>query len=173
MDKFYTFYNKEKWNKAKKILKQLIDENPDDDFLWTSLSSVTYELRKYKKALQYSKKAFELNSNSPLVLWDYASVLYVSDRDEEAREKWKKIIDYGEEKVAFLTKQGLRSAKVLVNDSRFRLGQSYFYEGNDLKAKKYFEEYMNNRKKGMTSLYKKGKVIQYLKEIEESIAIKN
>lgn len=173
MDEFHSLYENEKWEKAKKILLELLNKEPKNFYLLTSLSSVTYELRDYEEALGYAKKAYKIYPESPLVLWDYAAVLYTLNKDKKARKKWEIIIDYGEEKVAKITKEGLRWARRIVNDSRFRLGQSYFYEGNDLKSKTYFEEYLENRKRGITSLYKKKRVAKYLKEIEDSMAEKN
>lgn len=173
MNEFHSLYNEEKWKKAKKVLMVLLNEESDNFFLWTSLSSVTYELRDYKKALEYSKKAYKLYPESPLVLWDYAAILYVLNKDKKARKKWEQIIEYGEEKVAEITKEGLRWAKRIVNDSRFRLGQSHFYDGNDSKSQRYFDEHLKYRKKGISSLYKKKRVIKYLERIEDSLAEKN
>jgi tetratricopeptide (TPR) repeat protein len=50
------------------------------------LSSCYYELRDYKKALSYAKKAYKLNPNSPLVLWDYTGAF-----KEVNRKVFKKV----------------------------------------------------------------------------------
>ena len=72
-----------------------------------------------------------------------------------------------------LTTEGLKWAKRLMNDCRFKLGQSYYLIDEDFKSKKYFEEYLVYRKKGISSLYKKKEALEYLKELEEIIAEKN
>ena len=96
---YYSYYKNENWEVAKKILKKLVKNEPDSFWLWTSLSSVTYELRDYKKALKYSRKAYKLNSESPLVLWDYAGVLYMLEKHKKAIKMWKGILNYGERKI--------------------------------------------------------------------------
>lgn len=97
LDEFYLAYRNRKYNEAILSLKDIIQEERKDSFwLYSTLSSCYYELKDYKKALLYAKKAYKLKPNSPLVLWDYASVLIMLKKEKKgiARQQVGKNIFY-------------------------------------------------------------------------------
>jgi len=50
----------ENWEKAELILEKEIINNPENQWLLTQLNEVYYELEKYEKALEISKKIINL-----------------------------------------------------------------------------------------------------------------
>ena len=172
LEKYYAYFKKQEWLKAQKILLSLEKLSEEKDFwLYTSLSSVTYELRNYKRALEYSKIAYLLNPDSPLVLWDYANALYVSDEKNRAIHLWQHILNIPEEVIAFeLTTEGTLWARQLRNDCTYRIADAYYYLGDDKLALEYALSHLGARKKGQFSLYSKKEVLSLLKKIEEGLA---
>ena len=172
LEKYYTYFKNQEWAKAQKVLLSIVKLSDDKDFwVYTSLSSVTYELRNYKQALEYSKIAYSLNSESPLVIWDYAGVLYMLDKKDRAINLWQQILNIPEEVIAFeLTSEGLRWARRLRNDCFYRVAEAYYYLENDGLALKYALNHLNSRKKGQLSLYSKKEVLALIKKIEQGIA---
>ena len=66
LDEFYLAYRNRKYNEAILSLKDIIQEERKGSFwLYSTLSSCYYELKDYKKALFYAKKAYKLKPNSP------------------------------------------------------------------------------------------------------------
>ena len=166
LNKYYSLFNNREWEKAEKILLKLLENEPDNFWLLTSISSLKYEMKKYEESREYSVLAYKLNPNSPLVLWDYAGVLFMLDEEEIAIEHLTKIIDMGEIKVAFEeTTEGLKWAKSIINDSYFKIGQAHFYLNNLDKAKTFILIHLNNRKRGLKSLFKKIYVLNLLKDV--------
>lgn len=166
LNKYYDLFNKREWHKAEEILMTIYNPDKPDFWILTSISSLKYEQRDYKKALYYVEKAMTINPESPLVLWDYAGVLYALDKKEEAIIVWNKIIGYGYKSIAFeLTTEGVKWAKSLINDCHFRIGQSYFYLGNKDKSIHHTTKHLSERKRGQMSLYSKKKVKIFLEKI--------
>ncbi len=161
------FINKD-WANAKKVLEILLTDNLDSYWFYTSLSSVTYELKDYTESLKYAEIAYSMNPLSPLVLWDYGGALYALDREDEAIFIWKKILELDDNKIAFeLTQEGLKWAVSLKNDCYFRIGEAYYYLENDVLAIENILTHLANRKRGLFSLYSKREALNLLKKIQD------
>lgn len=160
---------------AKKKLKQL-PHMPSDVDGWVrhwylaQLCSAYYEKREYKTALKWGKKAREVNSKCPLVLWQYAGPLFQLEHVKEAIDCYRSIYDRGLNKLAYgMCSEGMEDALQMRSDCRIRLAICY-YSINDLKNAlkwgKLFLRYFHN---GGLEKRKFGEklVIRYQKEIED------
>src|SRR5262249_7759537 len=86
--------------------------------------------------------------------WDYASALDMLGQEREAISIWKKLLTRGEEGIAHgECGEGLRWARSLLNDSRYRIAKAYRDLGNVRMAEWYFKEHLKNRRPGVHSLY--------------------
>jgi tetratricopeptide (TPR) repeat protein len=74
----------EDWAKAQKAIQKQLAEAPDDHWLWSRLSSVKYEQRDYKGALDAAERALAIVPDCPLALWDQAGALDMLGRAKEA-----------------------------------------------------------------------------------------
>ncbi len=157
--------NKEKWHDAKILLSKWLRDEPNDHWILTRLSLTYYEEKKYKKALEYAQKAYDISPKCPLVLWDLAGALYMLNKEDEAIKFWKQIINKGVEKVAFdECGEGKTWAKSLINDSFYRIGLAYQQIGKNDLAKKYIKSHIDNRK-STNSIYNLRMVKKKLEEI--------
>ncbi len=164
--KYYYYFNKKNWRAARNILLSLVKKGEKGFWIYTSISACTYAMRDYKNALKYSKIAYKINPKSPLVLWDYAGLLIMLNKETDAIKFYKRILSKTPEETGKVqTTAGIRWAKSLLNDCRFKMGLSYFRIYNDKLAKKYFSEHLKNRKSGLPSLFSKNDVKYYLKRL--------
>lgn len=168
-DNYYRFCDNKDWQNALLELLNFLEEESNSFWFNTSLSSIYYELREYDTALLYAEKAYKLNPKSPLVMWDYAVVLLMVDKKQKAIKLWKRILSLEENEIAFnLTSEGLKWARALRNDCYYRIGQAYYYLGQDKLANEYIQTHLSHRKKGQMSIYTKKEVIKFLNKISNS-----
>ena len=167
-DKFYSAYNKDKWLVAKDLMLLIIKKEKKLSFFnYSRLSSCYYELREYKTALKYSQIAYKINPKSPLVLWDYAGVLRMVNKERKAIELLQRIKALDKYKIgSVITTTGTKWAKSLLNDCNFQIGHCYYQIYENTKAKKYFLKHLSLRKRGLHSLYSRKQVMKFLNTIE-------
>jgi tetratricopeptide (TPR) repeat protein len=85
LDKFYIEYHNDNYDKAIEYLKHIIQlEKKGSFWLYSRLSSCHYELKEYGESIKYGNLAYRLKPNSPVVLWDYAGVLIMLNKEKKA-----------------------------------------------------------------------------------------
>ena len=168
LDEFYLAYRNRKYNEAILSLKDIIQEERKVSFwLYSTLSSCYYELKDYKKALFYAKKAYKLKPNSPLVLWDYASVLIMLKKEKKGIALLMLIQDMDED----LTMYGFPAPNIgwmrsIKNDANFLIGKAYYTIREDDSVKEFLLKHLSNRKRGRKSIYPKKLILKYLKKLD-------
>lgn len=148
------YFEEEEWEKARIVLIQELEHAPDNVWLLTRIGTTYYEERDYKHALKFAQKASKLNPNDPLVLWDLANALDMLNQKEKAIKLWKRIIDFGEERIGFIeTGEGLDWAKSLICDCYYRVGLAYINLDEYEKAFESLYLHMDLRDEGVSSIY--------------------
>ena len=162
---------REDWISARRLLQTALKREPHDHWLLTRLATTYYEDRDYDTALRFSEKAFSEQPDCPLVLWDYASALDMTGQTEAAIEVWKQLVDAGAESIAANEcSEGLRWAKSLVNDSRYRIALAYGDLGQNRLAVRYLRDHLWHRTSGLPSLYQRREVKERLERLVETVA---
>jgi tetratricopeptide (TPR) repeat protein len=142
------------------------ERSPNDAYLLSKLSSTHYELYQYREALGIIKKALKVAPEEPLVLWHYAGSLDALNHDQEAINVYKKIIGKGAYRIAFIdTSEGIRWARSLMNDCRYRIGLCYRDMGNLSLGAKWIKQHLKNRRLGIPSIYSTARVKKKLTEL--------
>ena len=153
-DKIEKLINDEKWPEAREAIRIKLKKNPDDHWLLTRLGLTYYEERKYKKALEFSKKAFKIAPKCPLVLWDYAGSLQMLDQHEKAIIIYKNIVKQSVEEIAYgECGEGKAWARGVIADSFYRLSLSYQDLGKIKLANDAFVKHLDIRGPGCRSIY--------------------
>jgi tetratricopeptide (TPR) repeat protein len=157
----------EDWQIARAIILKELKKTPGDHWLLTRLSLTYYEEHKYKKALKIVEKALKYAPKCPLVLWDYAGTLDMIGQHQEAIKIWKRLLRIGIDKIAYgECGEGLRWARSLLNDSRYRIGRSYRKMGKLKQASNYIFAHISHRTPGTPSIYLLSTVKRELNDIE-------
>jgi predicted Zn-dependent protease len=144
----------EKWAEARKLILPSLKEQPGNHWLMTRLGLTYYEERNYTKALAITENALRLAPHCPLVLWDYAGCLDMGGRKREAIQIWKRLMRRGVDSLAYgQCGEGLRWARGLLNDCRYRVGVAYATLGNRRTALLYLRQYQENRGLSQFSIY--------------------
>jgi len=160
-DKLNALFDDNKWQEAKSLLEKEVKKYPEEYFLITSLAKVCYNLKLYKESLKHSVKAMELEPNDVLVIYDYGCALASLDKNSEAIEQWERIIKKDIDEIAYGDfGEGLRWAKSIVNDSRYRMAISALELGNLERAKELIKEHLENRKRGIYSDFTRKQVLE-------------
>lgn len=151
-NKLDSLIDKEDWTKAKKLLKKELERYPKEYFLITSLSKVYYNSKDYKNAIRLAEQAYEIEPDDVLVVYDYGCALDASKMNRKAIEKWDIILSKDIEEIAFGEfGEGMKWAKSMINDTRFRKALSLFEIKNFKEAKNLIEDHLNNRRRGIYS----------------------
>lgn len=165
------------WPNAKKLLMAFVKEDPDDHWFWAHLAFVNLELWSMKRAKSCIHKARELNSSCPVVCWFHACILDADEDDLGAINEWKRIVKKPDESLAYgKCGEGVRFAKSLKNDSRYRIALCYrrlASRSNNLAywrlALRWMEVHLNHRASATTSLYKSHLVYSFIRRINEEV----
>ncbi len=158
-------FKKEKWTDARKFILELLKKDPDSHWLLAQLSETYYEDRSYEKALEYIIQAKKIAPRCPLVLWDYAGTLDMLERNEESLRVYKSLIRRGIYHIAYgECGEGIRAARRMINDCRYRLGLLYADIGKFKLTSKYIKEYIASRSLKSPSTYN-------LNEVKKQLAL--
>lgn len=135
-------------------MKRELKKEEDDHWLMTKIATTYYEEGKYKKALELDEQALRLAPRCPLVLWNYASTLDRVGEEAKAIRIWKKLLARGVEDIACgECGEGVRWARSLLNDCRYRIAMAYRDLGKLDLAMRYLKEHIENRSPGIPSIY--------------------
>jgi tetratricopeptide (TPR) repeat protein len=152
--KINQLFKEEKWIEAKAYIFDLLKEDPCSHWLLTRLSTTYYEEKEYDRALEYAEQTLKIAPHCPLVLWDYAGALDMLNRFSDAISIYKSLIRRGINRIAYdECGEGIRWARVFINDCRYRLGLAYASTGKFNLAKKYLREHISNRNGNTPSIY--------------------
>ena len=157
------------WVGARKLIKKRLQEDPEHHWLWTRLSTTYCEQNRYEKALEASEKAITLAPRCPLVLWDRACCLDKVGEYEEAIKMWKTLFRRGVNAIAHgECGEGLRWARSLLNDARYRIGYAYNTMADYSPAIRYWRLHLRKRAPGIPSIYDRKMVEAELAELLEN-----
>lgn len=164
------FIMQEDWQNAKLLLEKELQKYTDDHFLLTQLGEVYYEMQEYETALKYTQKAVELAPDCPLALNNHAVVLYINERNNEAIEIWEMLLNKSIDEIAHGDcNEGVKFAKSLQNDTRFRIGDAYLALNQKKKALNFYKDHLSHRQRGLFSNFTKREVENEIKELEANI----
>ena len=155
-----THLQRGEFNKALKILENLIENGDQNIFIFFCLGKIHFELNNFKKSIFYYRKCNQIQPDSPKVLYNLALVFQGLGRISEAEKLFNKLI------------------KINPNDVRSYYGLFNLSIDNiTLNYKQKLKDLLNNEK---TSLYEKSlinfifsKLKKKEKKIKEEIEFLN
>jgi tetratricopeptide (TPR) repeat protein len=145
---------RDEWDKARTLIRYWLRSAPDDHFLLTRLALTYYEQRQYKRALHYELKALQIAPYCQLVIWDYAGTLDMLGRKKEALALYRWLISWGEDELAYgPCGEGVRSARSLIADCYYRIGNILVEQRQWKRAAAAYKEHLSRRTRGTRSIY--------------------
>lgn len=145
---------REEWQEVRRLVMRALKKSPNSHWYLTRLATTYYEERNYAKALLIEEKALKLAPECPLVLWDYAGSLDMIGKHKEAIAIWKKLLKRGVARIASgECGEGVRWARSLLNDCRYRIALAYWDIGNLSAALKFLRAHIAHRAPGIPSIY--------------------
>jgi tetratricopeptide (TPR) repeat protein len=167
IDRLERYLKDEEWEKARRIIKGMLAQSPQDHWLLASLAHTHYEQYEYARALAILQKARKIAPRCPLVLWYFAGALDMLGREKEAIAIWKGLLKRGLENIAFgECGEGLRRAELYLNDARYRIGCSYADLGMKALAARYLNDHLKHRRRGLRSEYSLRQVRRKLRTLQ-------
>ena len=143
-----------RWRGNRRKILLLLKKEPKSHWLLTRLGTTYWQEGKNDLATKYIKQALKIQPSCPLALWDYGSALSSARRERAALGVFRKIIRINVRRIAFDDcGEGMRWAKSLVNDSRYRAAASSHSLGLKKESRSYFRQHFANRAPGIPSLY--------------------
>jgi tetratricopeptide (TPR) repeat protein len=159
---------------AKKELKRLPLNDWDAHWLYTQLSAAYYEQRKYKTALKYSSKAYDIAPWCPLSIWHYAGDLYDNKKFSIAADLYHSMLEKSTNELAFgVCGEGREMASTYKSDCRIRLAMCYFKMKELQKARHWARLFLRYYPKSKLGIYRKEFGKKWFREIEKEIANEN
>jgi tetratricopeptide (TPR) repeat protein len=155
-----------RWTAARKVIRDLLKQRPDDHWLLSRMALTYYEQRAYKKAMAFELRAVEIQPTCPLALWGLAGTLEMVGREAEASDVYRRLIRRGSRRLATdRCGEGTRWAHGLVADCWFRLGQIRVRAGRPREALAAYRKHLAIRSSG-ASIYTAAQVRRRLKELQ-------
>jgi tetratricopeptide (TPR) repeat protein len=156
----------ERWTTARKVIRDLLVQRPDDHWLLSRMALTYYEQRAYAKAMALDLRAVEIQPTCPLALWGLAGALDMLGQEVDASELYRRLIRRGPRRLATgRCGEGMRWANGLVADCWFRLGQIRVRTGRHRGAIAAFRRHLALRRFG-SSIYSATQVRSRLREFQ-------
>jgi tetratricopeptide (TPR) repeat protein len=155
-----------KWEEMRQLALEWLQEEPTSHWLLAQISQAYYEERNYLEALEYSKRALDIQPSCPLALWDYAGALDMLERNDEALAVYRRLMRRGAARIAHgRCGEGIRWARSLVNDCRYRVGLIYGRVGEARTARSYIRRHLSGRGRNTPSIYSLKEVTAHLDRV--------
>ena len=145
---------KERWTDTRVAIRSALKKKPQSHWLLTRMSMTYHEQRRYKEALKWAERAFDIAPDCPLVLWDYAGTLQALGRHTEALDLYGRIVTRDISDLATgECGEGRAWAKGLVADSHYRASISLRAIGNRKASLSALKQCLDLRGPGCRSIY--------------------
>jgi tetratricopeptide (TPR) repeat protein len=154
------------------VIEKQLKKEPEDHWLWSRLSTVTYERRDYDEALAAAEKALEIVPDCPLALWSYAGALDMLGRTKEAMRVFGQIFLRGTEELETPDEdanecwEGRDWTDGIVKDCVFRMAGCLAKMGEPVAAKELYGLFLDLLKEGAPGIYSRAEAQARLKKLE-------
>jgi tetratricopeptide (TPR) repeat protein len=145
---------KQDWPRARALILAKLKKRPDSHWHIARLALTHYEERDYNKARELAIEGLNLNSQCPLLCWEYAGSCSMLDKNKDAIAVYEWLIERGVDELAYgECGEGRRWARSLVTDCYFRTALCYEATGNRRKARAAIKRHLQERGPGCRSIY--------------------
>lgn len=155
----------DRYGDARKFLRQLLRESPEDHWLLAMVALTYYEQHRYAEASRFSMAAMKQAPSDPFVLWNHAGIMLMARRTMEAIETYQRLLAMSPKRAGEVEcQEGIRWARQILNDARFRLATCFLDIKDYRRAKYYLTKHLTIRKEGVRSLYPRARALRLLED---------
>ncbi|WP_295731846.1 tetratricopeptide repeat protein [uncultured Muribaculum sp.] len=155
------------WNGLRDFLKDKSELYPDDYYILTELSQAYFLINSPKDALCAAQKAFLLEENDELVIYNLAMALQLNGMYSDAMKYFDMILSKLIDDIAYGNHgEGKKWAKSLHNDSLYMKGVCYMELGNNEEAAYCIRSHIYNRRRGIYSDFSRKQVLRRLNKLQ-------
>lgn len=167
MNTLIQFIKQKKYKAAERILREMLDQFPEDVYVLTQLANVLWNRYKDEDALYYADKARELSPVYPLLNYTRGRILRSLERYELSIVEWNIIQSMTENDVA-KNGYGIGWSKSVINDSRYYKADCLYHLYKDKEALALMEEHLAHRGRGIESDFTKKEAVLFYKVLKYS-----
>lgn len=154
-----------------RILRQALRIIPDDHYLLARISNAYYDLDRIGLAMKYSVAAMRQSPRCPRVIWEHAGNLAAVGQYRRAIRLLEELVSRDVAEVAYgECGDGLRHARVLINDCYYQLSRIYGALGEIEPAAKYLRRHDRGRARAGRSAYSAKEVAAWRDEVRAAAA---
>ena len=165
-DPIQTLLDREDWSAARRLILRDLRKTPDSHWLFDRLALTYYEQHHYTRAMRIGRRARELAPRCPLVLFNLAGALEMTDRPRSAIRIWRGLLRRPLRRLAWgPCGEGLRAARAIRNECRFRIAKALFHLGDLPLARLYLESHLRHRRSSIPCIYPKRDAIRLLSRL--------
>jgi tetratricopeptide (TPR) repeat protein len=166
-DRIAKLIEQENWKLARRTILQELRKTPYHHWLIDRLSETYYSEGKIARALTLIERAYALNPDCPLVLWDYANTLEEVGQLEAALSLYQRLMAKGlQETACGECGEGTEWAKALLCDCAYRMAIVCHTLDKPDEAFAYKLTHLSMRDQGAESIYKDKEVQEQLDTIK-------
>ena len=162
-DPIQTLLDREDWPAARRLILRDLRKTPDSHWLLDRLALTYYEQHRYTRALALSRRARELAPRCPLVLFNLAGALEMTDQPRAAIRIWRGLLRRPLRRLAWgPCGEGLLAARALRNECRYRIAKAHFHLGDLPAARLWLEAHLIHRRPGRPCTYPRRDALRLL-----------
>lgn len=162
-------FKQERWAEARRLLEERLVGEGENHWLLTRLGTTHYEERDYPRALELSRRAYQLAPGCPLVLWDLASTLEMLGDDRGALRVYRELFARGPQRIAAdECGEGLPWAVALLADCLYSAAGCLHRIGRRGAAVSCLRRHLELRALGAKSIYTRRDVRRRFAEVAGS-----
>lgn len=169
-EKLTSAIHRDDWETARTLALEGLRDDATDHWLLIHLA-LTYQMQgDLSTALKIAKRAVREAPNCPVVLEELGLLYEDTEQYGKAVEVYTRLLRKGLKQVAFgKCGEGVMFARGLLNDVRYCLFRSYFYQEELSRARTYLRKYIKNRQlyRHICSDYSLSEARKQLRELEE------
>ena len=120
---FNQLWGEDRISELRTFLFKWLNEEPDEHWILAQIAETYYLEEYFTESLEYAEKAYKIAPRCPLVIWEYAESLLRLGKNDDVEPLYRSLIRRGVKRIAYgECGEGIRAARMLVNDCRYALG---------------------------------------------------
>jgi len=166
-DKINGLFNRDEWDKARRLLENELQKDPINHWLLTQLGVTFYEQRRYKDALRFFVRSRAIVADCPLTLWNLAGALDAIGKPRPAITIYNWILQAETTSHDDPCWESAQWTEALKADAVFRLGICFEHLGRKNKAEDLYRRYLEFLLKGAEGTYSVEEVTRKIRSLHE------